>query len=89
LGDPPEKAEYIAQDIILKALGDEKSLKFYKLVAAKVPEQVILETLAEVRADGARSPARLFTYKIKQYALEKTRGEFERRKKGLVSSLGG
>jgi hypothetical protein len=89
LGDPPEKTEYIARDIILKALGDEKSLKFYELVAAKVPEQVILETLAEVRADGARSPARLFTYKMQQYALERARGEFERRKKGLVSSLGG
>jgi hypothetical protein len=71
LGDPPEKAEYIARDIILKTLGDEKSLKFYELVAAKVPEQVILETLAEVRADGARSPARLFTYKIQRYALSK------------------
>ena len=89
LGDPQEKIEYIAKDIILKALGDEKSLKFYELVAAKVPEQVIRETLAEVRADGARSPARLFTYKIKRYALERARGEFERRKKGLVSSLGG
>jgi len=71
LGDPPEKAEYIAREIILKALGDEKSLKFYELVAAKVPEQVIREVLAEVRVDGARSPARLFTYKIQRYALSK------------------
>ena len=29
LGDPPEKTEYVAKDIILKALGDEKSAKFY------------------------------------------------------------
>jgi hypothetical protein len=82
LGDPPEKAEYIARDIILQALGDEKTLKFYELVAAKVPEQVILETLAEVRADGARSPARLFTYKIKRYALEA-------QKRGVVKGMGG
>ena len=80
LGDPLEKTEYIAKDIILKALGDEKSSRFYELVAAKVPEQVIRETLAEVRADGARSPAKLFTYKIKQYALE-------RRKREVVKSL--
>jgi hypothetical protein len=28
VGDPPEKIEYIAKDIILKALGDEKSSRF-------------------------------------------------------------
>jgi DNA-binding transcriptional ArsR family regulator len=77
IGDPSEKTAYIARDIILKALGDEKSLKFYELVAAKIPEQVIREVLSEVRVDGARSPAKLFTYKIKQYALEK-------QKRGLV-----
>jgi hypothetical protein len=71
LGDPPEKAAYIAKDIILKALGDEKSSRFYELVAAKIPEQVIREMLAEVRVDGARSPAKLFTYKIQRYALTK------------------
>jgi DNA-binding transcriptional ArsR family regulator len=87
LGDPLEKTEYIAKDIILKALGDEKSLKFYELVAAKVPEQVIRETLAAVRADGARDPAKLFTYKIKQYALERSRGEFEKQKQGLLRGM--
>jgi len=80
LGDPPEKTEYVARDIILKALGDEKSMRFYELVAAKIPEQVIRETLAEVQADGARSPAKLFTYKIQRYALE-------RQKRGVVKSL--
>jgi hypothetical protein len=82
LGDPPEKTAYVAKDIILRALGDEKSLKFYELVAAKIPEQVIRETLAEVKADGARSPAKLFTYKIQRYSLEQ-------RKKGVVKALGG
>jgi hypothetical protein len=71
MGDPPEKTLYIAQNVILQALGDEKSSKFYELVAAKIPEQVIRETLAEVKADGARSPAKLFTYKIQRYALTK------------------
>jgi DNA-binding transcriptional ArsR family regulator len=70
LGEPPEKTEYVAEQI-LKALGDEKSQKFYHLVAAKIPEGVIRETLSEVRADGARDPARLFTYKIQRYALTK------------------
>jgi len=87
LGDPPEKTEYIARHVILKVLGDEKSVKFYELVAAKIPEQVIREMLAEVRVDGARSPAKLFTYKIKQYALERARGGFQERKKGLLHGM--
>jgi hypothetical protein len=71
IGDPPEKTEYVAKHVILQALGDEQSVKFYELVAAKIPEQVIRETLSEVRADGARDPAKLFTYKIQRYALAK------------------
>jgi hypothetical protein len=71
LGDPPEKTAYIAKHVILQALGDEKSSRFYELVAAKIPEQVIREVLSEVRVDGARDPARLFTYKVQRYALTK------------------
>ena len=70
LEEPPEKTEYIAEHI-LNELGDEKSQRFYHLVAAKIPEGVIRETLSEVRVDGARDPARLFTYKIQRYALTK------------------
>ena len=66
---------------ILKELGDEKSQRFYQLVAAKIPECVIRETLSEVRADGVRDPARLFTYKIQRYALEA-------RKRGVIHGLG-
>ena len=68
LGEPPEKTEYVAEQI-LKELGDKQSQRFYHLVAAKIPEGVIREILAEVRVDGARDPARLFTYKIQRYAL--------------------
>ena len=70
LGEPPEKTAYVAR-LIHEALGDAQSARFYQLVAAKIPEQVIRETLSEVRADGARSPAKLFTYKIQRYALTK------------------
>jgi Bacteriophage replication protein O len=70
LGEPPEKTEYVAKQI-LNELGDEQSQRFYHLVAAKIPEGVIRETLSEVRVDGARDPARLFTYKIQRYALTK------------------
>src|SRR4030095_4340090 len=68
LEEPLEKTEYIAEQI-LNELGDERSQRFYHLVAAKIPEGVIRETLSEVKADGARGPARLFTYKMQRYAL--------------------
>jgi hypothetical protein len=74
LGEPPEKTEYVTK-LILEALGDKRSARFYQLVAAKIPEQVIRETLSEVRADGARSPAKLFTYKMQRYALAKNKRE--------------
>jgi hypothetical protein len=71
LDQPPEKTAYIAHSVILPALGDEKSSKFYELVAAKIPEPVIRKTLSEIRVDGARDPAKLFTYKMQRYALAK------------------
>ena len=46
-------------------------MRFYELVAAKIPEEAIHRALAEVRADGADHPARLFTHKMKQEALKR------------------
>ena len=39
------------------------------MVAVKVPEPVIRKALAEIKADGARFPERVFTYRMQQYAL--------------------
>lgn len=69
LQQPPEKTAYVAQ-FILDTLGDQQSQRFYTLVAAKVPESVIRQTLAEIRADGARRPERVFTQRMKLYALQ-------------------
>jgi predicted transcriptional regulator len=69
LEQPEEKTEYIAQQI-LDQLGDTHSLAFYRLVAAKVPEDVIYKALAEIKADGAKSPAKVFTHRMKLYALK-------------------
>jgi hypothetical protein len=71
--------EYVAQ-YILEELGDKKSEKFYKLVASKIPENVIRQALAEIRADGAKYPAKVFTHKMKQYALKQN-------KKGLLKGM--
>ena len=65
---PKEQRDFI-KDEILKALGDDQSEKFYKLVASKVPEVIIRTTLAEVREAGVENPARLFTHKTQKWAL--------------------
>lgn len=65
-----EHLELIAQDIVAQ-LGDGQSLKFYQLVARKVPEALIRETLSAIKTDGARDPRRLFTYRMQQYALKR------------------
>jgi hypothetical protein len=69
LDQPHEKTDYVAQHI-LDQLGDTRSKEFYKLVAAKVPETVIRETLSEIKADGAKHPAKVFTHRMKLYAIE-------------------
>ena len=68
LDQPQAKTDYIAQSI-LQELGDEHSSRFYRLVAAKVPENVIRAALAEIRQDGADNPAALFTYKMQRWAV--------------------
>ena len=37
-------------------------------MADKIPEGAIRRMISEIKADGARHPARVFTYKVKQYA---------------------
>ena len=71
LDQPLEKTKYIAK-FILGQLGDNHSWKFYLLVSAKVPEQIIRHALSEIRADGARDPAKVFTYRMNLYAQQKT-----------------
>ena len=70
LDQPKDKSEYIAQ-FIMDELQDRHSERFYNLIASRVPEDVIRKALAEIRADGADSPPRLFTYKMHRYALDR------------------
>ena len=70
IDQPQARADYVAE-YILEQLGDEHSEAFYRLVATKIPEAVIRTAIAEVRADGAREPAKLFTYKMKSYVLSR------------------
>lgn len=67
---PGEQGQLLAEDILAE-LGDEHSRRFYELVAAKVPEETIRRALAEIRADGADSPAKVFTHRMNRYAMER------------------
>ncbi len=69
LDQPTEKTDYVAE-AILNQLGDRHSEKFYHLVAAKIPEDEIRRVLSEIRVDGAREPAKVFTYRMNQYAQQ-------------------
>lgn len=74
LGLSPAERDYIAGEILAE-LKDRQSQRFYQLVAAKIPEPFIRQALAEIRADGAREPAKVFTYRMNRYAYERqTRG---------------
>lgn len=79
LNQPKDKTEYIA-NYILSELGDDHSLNFYRLVAVKVPENIIRRTLSEIKVDGARSPAKVFTYRMQKYALKQLSGQFNNQK---------
>lgn len=70
LPEQESKADYLAGDMV-DQLKDQHSLNFYRLVARKIPETVIRQFLSEIKSDGAKNPARLFTYKINKYASEK------------------
>ncbi len=70
LNQPVGETEVIA-DEILQQLGDDHSRDFYRLVAAKIPADVIRSALSEIKHDGgAESPARVFTARMNRWALE-------------------
>lgn len=69
---PTEQVELVAGDI-LRQFGDEHSNRFYHLVARKVPASIIYESLSEIRSDGAREPAKAFTFRMNKYALERSK----------------
>ena len=70
LNQPGEKTEYIVQSII-KQLGDTHSKRFYTLIASRIPEEAIYQALSEIKEDGADHPPKLFTHKMKMYAIRK------------------
>lgn len=74
LDEPEGKTEYITS-FLVERLGDKKSEKFYRLVAAKVPEHTIRKYISEIEKDGgAKNPAKVFTNRVKIYAMKKNIG---------------
>jgi hypothetical protein len=72
LNQPEEKTRDVANQI-QQALGsqDQHSARFHLLIASRVPEKIIHAHLADIRADGARNPGALFTYRMAKYAQER------------------
>ncbi|MCB0094153.1 MAG: replication protein [Caldilineaceae bacterium] len=68
LDQPADKSAYVAESIMAE-LQDAHSERFYNLIAARIPEDIIRQALAEIKADGADEPPKLFTHKMKIYAL--------------------
>lgn len=67
---PEEKTEYLTEEMVGE-FGDPKSESFYNLVASRVPEPIIRETIADIRQSNAKEPAKLFTYRMIKYAAKK------------------
>jgi hypothetical protein len=70
-------------DDILDALGDTKSAAFYRLVARKVPEEVIRTTLSTLKDSKVRSRAKVFTREMMRYAEDKAAEEGATRRGAL------
>jgi hypothetical protein len=70
LAQPAEKSEYVARELMLKEFKDNHSLVAYRLIAAKVPEHVICRAISEIKADGARTPVKVFMHRMKEYAKQ-------------------
>ncbi len=72
LEDAQKEAGHIGliADDILDAFGDNQSKQFYLLVARKIPESYIRETISELKQSTARSKARVFTRKILDFVDE-------------------
>ncbi len=82
--------DLIADDI-LKALGDQKSASFYRLVARKVPESYIRRILSELKEGKVRSKPKVFTHHMMQYAEETSLhtpdGQFKEDRERLLARL--
>lgn len=81
-----EQTRYMAETI-LATLGDRHSQAFYYLVAAKIPETTIRQTLSEIKTDGAREPARVFSHRMKHYAEETLQQGNQKDIRALISTL--
>ena len=80
LKQPESQTKFIV-DEILSRYGDQHSKRHYRLVAAKIPYEVIQRVMSEIKNDGgAEHPARVFTTRMERYA--------EKRLESMKTSIG-
>ncbi len=75
-------SDLIAEDILL-ALGDRQSMRFYRLVARKVPEPIIRKILSELKQGKVRDRPKVFTSEMMRYAKGRVDTELDSRNKIL------
>lgn len=74
--EKPEQNKYISQEFqdfgyrMAMELSDEKHKALYMKLAKTVDRGILERALAFVKDSGARSPARLFMWKVKQLRQE-------------------
>lgn len=91
LGLNPEHIDTLVGDMI-EQFGDASSLRFYRLVANRVPEGKIREVRSSIRQDDAiRNPAGVFVYRLNAWASrslsQRKRSTIDERKR-LIGSGG-
>lgn len=71
IDQPKEKTKYVADEISTQLVGDNHSKGFHYLVAAKIPERVIRQFLAEIKqSNNIVTQGAVFTDRVKTYAAE-------------------
>lgn len=70
LDQSKHQTDMIAEEI-LSELGDKHSARFYQLVAAKVPYDVIHQAFGEIKVDGAEAPPKVFTDRMHRHAMRR------------------
>ncbi len=86
LKQPQGKIEYLADELV-EVLNNPKARKYYLLVASRIPEPIIRQHLAEVKADNPKNPVTLFTHRMQKYADDYLDSQTQASNKSKVDEL--
>ena len=87
--DQDEKEQRASATYILDGLGakEQKSEKFFHLVASRIPRKIIETHLSGILYDEAKNPGALFTYRMTKYARERLEKREQNNHKATIHRL--